>query len=67
MLVHDHRGVLNPEEHGALRSGVLHLVLELAGVVGAVLFQIIGLISKLLVDLNGGCTESRICLTCGIS
>ena len=38
VLVHDDRRVLDPEEHGALRRRVLHLVLELARVVGAVLF-----------------------------
>ena len=37
VLVHDDRRVLDPEEHGALRRRVLHLVLELARVVGAVL------------------------------
>ena len=38
VLMHDDRRVFDPEEHGALRRRVLHLVLELARVVGAVLF-----------------------------
>ena len=39
--MHDDRRVLDPEEHGALRRRVLHLVLELARVVGPVLFGMI--------------------------
>ena len=41
VLMHDDRRVLDPEEHGALRCRVLHLVLELARVVGPVLFGMI--------------------------
>ena len=37
VVVHHHRRVLDPQQHGALRRRVLHLVLELARVVGAVL------------------------------